>query len=490
MSWFYGEPINDRPFSHYAEGFEFFSSRCDFDGGVYVVVPDINESPDPKRLMKATAECIGYHACVIHKELNGFRGYGGIHYEFIGREEADKLKKEFGLNVHQEQFMQDHMNIPKQLHVGFQNRNDTYTGKLGYVIYTDEKGKRRKEGSWEGWRSKSIDPLDVENVPTSGFVLNRKAGGVGSGWGWNDRVEKVRVYDPRDFEFEISIPNLLFILSECNAIKGKGLEGEFVYAWAGTELILLPVTSQEYITSVEFTKAKSMKVTKADMIEGHVYKNKDLQDMIYLGRLDHRKEIERASIVNGPDMKSHIFYNTATEDWVFERGFTRLSYKVGDEPHPEFADKYTAFMESKYVSPFKQFKIIDVPEDEDNYHRRWGFFIIELDGVNRIFREDNIYDPRHQEQRNSYYYRNDYYRITDADREFKIELDLNKLDDPEYALTFDKMVFNDEHRYSHRDRRLGIWEDDERLKGATIKTLVYELESGTTEKVSGYVSQR
>ncbi|MFY0656169.1 MAG: hypothetical protein JXR12_05285 [Neptunomonas phycophila] len=100
MSWFYGKPMNDMPFSHYAEGFDFFSSRCDFSKGVYVVVPDINESPDPMRLMKATAEVMGYHAFNIHKELNGFQGYGAIHYEFIDSEKAKELKKEFGLNVY------------------------------------------------------------------------------------------------------------------------------------------------------------------------------------------------------------------------------------------------------------------------------------------------------------------------------------------------------------------------------------------------------
>ena len=32
--------------------------------------------------------------------------------------------------------------IPKKINVGFQNRKDTYTGKLAYVIYYDEDGKR------------------------------------------------------------------------------------------------------------------------------------------------------------------------------------------------------------------------------------------------------------------------------------------------------------------------------------------------------------
>jgi hypothetical protein len=41
--------------------------------------------------------------------------------------------------------------------------------------------------------------------------------------------QHIVVYDPRGFEFEISIPNLLYILQECTSTKGKGLDGEFVY---------------------------------------------------------------------------------------------------------------------------------------------------------------------------------------------------------------------------------------------------------------------
>ncbi len=35
--------------------------------------------------------------------------------------------------------------IPKKLKVGYQYRDDTFTGKLAYVIYYDEKNKLRKE---------------------------------------------------------------------------------------------------------------------------------------------------------------------------------------------------------------------------------------------------------------------------------------------------------------------------------------------------------
>lgn len=66
------------------------------------------------------------------------------------------------------------LNIPDKIKVGFQERGDTYTGKLSYVTYINKKGKLAKEISWEGWRDKEITPLELDNVPTEGFVLNKK----------------------------------------------------------------------------------------------------------------------------------------------------------------------------------------------------------------------------------------------------------------------------------------------------------------------------
>ena len=127
--------------------------------------------------------------------------------------------------------MKSNIFVPKRINVGFQERSSTYTGKLAYVIYYDEKGTLRKEKSWNGWRNKEIPNEEFDNVPTEGFVLNKHVGGYASGW--EHRNSYCRVYDPRNFEFEISIENLLYILECCDSIKGKGLQGEFVYAWDG-----------------------------------------------------------------------------------------------------------------------------------------------------------------------------------------------------------------------------------------------------------------
>ena len=74
--------------------------------------------------------------------------------------------------------------IPKQLNVGFQERHDTFSGKLGYVIYFDEKGKLRKKDSWDSWRNKAIPNELYDNEPVEGFVLNKNVGVQVSYWSY------------------------------------------------------------------------------------------------------------------------------------------------------------------------------------------------------------------------------------------------------------------------------------------------------------------
>lgn len=176
--------------------------------------------------------------------------------------------------------------IPDRIRVGFNRRGDTYTGKLAYVIYYDKSGKLRKEKSWKTWCDHKIPAQEFKNEPTEGFVLNKGVGGARQSWGWNARNEYIRVYDPRDFEFEISVANLLFILRECDCSRGKGLEGKFVYSWDGTELVLLPAGSQEYKQSSEFTDLKDKKIYIRDLVVGTTHKTKNQELHTYLGKLD------------------------------------------------------------------------------------------------------------------------------------------------------------------------------------------------------------
>ena len=177
--------------------------------------------------------------------------------------------------------------IPEKIRVGYQNRNDTYTKKLAYVIYYDEKNKLRKETSWQRWRDEKIEPDDFDNEPTRGFVLNKKVGDYAGDWG-EHRQAYCRIYDPRGFEFEITINNLLYILEHCDCLKGKGLDGEFVYGWDGKDLILIPVDSPDYKAIKTYTdKIQNGKKFKGkDLIIGATYRTKQDEQWVYMGRFD------------------------------------------------------------------------------------------------------------------------------------------------------------------------------------------------------------
>lgn len=247
--------------------------------------------------------------------------------------------------------MKTNIFVPSKINVGFQNRQDTYTGKLAYVIYFDEKGKLRKQTSWDGWRDKNIPNEIYDNEPTEGFVLNKKVGG--NNYSWNPRQTYTRVYDPRGFEFEITIPNLLWILENCNCIKGKGLEGQFVYGWDGKELVLVPVESTDYkeiqeknkiIHNNEFIKAK-------DLIVGATYEMLNGIRYVYMGKYDVY------------DIITNRYHDRKRYSYQPEEGWeVPLSDKWIDDS--VFGDEKTRF---EIINQGKQFWFIKLGNPESDY---------------------------------------------------------------------------------------------------------------------------
>ena len=321
--------------------------------------------------------------------------------------------------------------IPKICKVGFNLRSDTYTGKLGYVIYHDGK-KWRKEPSWESWREKyisveeyerlkkvdydnmlknyqksmwnektrkyepttyekalvhlgkyeeynfrhgvqdeKIKPFEFDNIPTEGFVLNKKAGG--NRYSWNPRQTYCRVYDPRGFEFEITIPNLLFILQESNCMKGKGLEGEFIYSWEGKDLVLLPVQSEEYQKCNDFTKLQDGKLYKKDMVEGCIYETSQKEKLIYIGHMKYVNTYKwRDEFKINDDIKKKYVFCKVDDDlkskyfsWTNLTSLTTIKRKVTNEPVENYAFLMDEFINSKNSTKnIKEIKYIPI---DNNY---------------------------------------------------------------------------------------------------------------------------
>ena len=305
--------------------------------------------------------------------------------------------------------------IPNKINVGYQNRQDTYTGKLAYVIYFDQFGKLRKEKSWEGWRDKKIPNQEFENVPTEGFVLNKDVGGARRSYGWNVRNEYVRVYDPRDFEFEISIANLLFILRECDCSRGKGLEGKFVYAWQGTELVLLPTCSVDYQDCKEFTELQSKKISAKELIAGATYVTKSQDNLIYLGRFEKWSPFDKDAyggrysdacnkLKNAKGLKQHVFWKPPNKkfkgDYEFVSGMSKLGAVLSDTPVPELAELVEQYYMSKWGSKVVEFLLEDPPtkkkkKDDHYYHRDYLAYETSEGSGEYVLYFESEYDKAH-----------------------------------------------------------------------------------------------
>jgi hypothetical protein len=174
--------------------------------------------------------------------------------------------------------------IPKKLKIGFRERTDTFTKKLAYVIYYDEKNVLRKQKSWDSWRDKNIEPIELDNNPMDGFVINKNVERYNWSHFSNNR-SYIRIYDSRGVEFEITPENLIGILMHSDCSR-RVLEGKYVYAWSGKELVLLPTNSQEYVDSVAYTKRLETKISARELTAGLSYKTKKGEDVIYMGRYD------------------------------------------------------------------------------------------------------------------------------------------------------------------------------------------------------------
>lgn len=65
--------IADKPFSHEGRyGTRLLAKRCDFAGGVTLVVP---QNQTRERFASDMMQIAGYHAATILPDLNGFAGY-------------------------------------------------------------------------------------------------------------------------------------------------------------------------------------------------------------------------------------------------------------------------------------------------------------------------------------------------------------------------------------------------------------------------------
>lgn len=306
--------------------------------------------------------------------------------------------------------------IPKKLKVGYVKRNDTYDGRLAYVVYYDNKGKIPKQRSFDNWVNKEIPTVEFDNTPFNGFVLNKSI----TRYAWDhfgNTTTKIRIYDSRGAEFEITAENLLGILTQVDCIK-RDLAGEMVYAWSGKELVLLPCNSDEYKQALAFTEARNHHLTSKQLVPGRVYINRDNNKVVYLGKLSiaindsyYRYDRDKPQLGFSRE-KRFLFVPLAFAD----EGSLKLvehrrelnkyvSSEVSEDIHPMFASLLLQHLDNKNNSQgIKQFvsKPLDMDFIRDRFKNKQVVFVTptrtQHNGLHNIFKlvpiqSDSSSDP-------------------------------------------------------------------------------------------------
>jgi hypothetical protein len=265
--------------------------------------------------------------------------------------------------------------VAPKIKVGFQNRSDTFTGQLAYIIYYDLKGKLRKEKSWDSWRDHKIDPKEFDNVPTEGFTINKDIKRYSGEWFSSTRT-MIRVHDPRGFEFEVTTENLIGILMHTDCLR-RGLVGEFVYAWCGTDLVLLPTNSEEYQNAVKYTAGLGKKVSAKSLVPGVSYKTKREGNVIYIGRMNWYEYKDQNRYYptrwNGDraGVKVHVFTEDDGETFFKKSSAEFLAEVNSDAPVSNYAELVDKFNKKTYANKFTRFEFRPISFNPETKKTDW-----------------------------------------------------------------------------------------------------------------------
>lgn len=211
--------------------------------------------------------------------------------------------------------------IPQELKVGYQKRDDTFTGKLAYVNYKNSKGEWSLNKSWNSWIDSSQGVLEINNAPLSGYVVNKSKTRYFSCSG---RSTMIRIYHPNGFEFEITPDNLCTILSHSD-ISHSYISQECIVAFEAGKIILVPTNSAVYQKAIQETQRKNSKLTEALEV-GSIYitNTTDKSSCIYLGKHNLSLLTSIASVrttnfgfnIPNKNKKTDIFWNQSQSKFV------------------------------------------------------------------------------------------------------------------------------------------------------------------------------
>lgn len=176
--------------------------------------------------------------------------------------------------------------IPEKVYVGFQGRRWQDEVPLGFMTpYTDDKAGEKRRATVDKWakgyhNQKTFNSVIMENKPMIGFKIGRA---IRRSRSWSSSgASKVRIEDPRGFELEITIENLVMLM-DGNLIENGELVGECVWGRDGGDNILLPLNSEPYKHSMSTKAAISSAISLREINPGDHIKLITGEEGVYFG---------------------------------------------------------------------------------------------------------------------------------------------------------------------------------------------------------------
>jgi len=128
-------------------------------------------------------------------------------------------------------------------YVGFQkgryDREEAFR-MLGFATpNTGDYAFKKRKATVDGWAEKELAPMDLDNKPTHGFKI------VDTVSRYSTSNKFFRVEDPRGFELEIDVNNLLDLIEHHTIVQGTIME-PLVWARYGGNNYLISSNSEEY----------------------------------------------------------------------------------------------------------------------------------------------------------------------------------------------------------------------------------------------------
>jgi hypothetical protein len=161
--------------------------------------------------------------------------------------------------------------------------------------YEDNAAGRKRQAQVDSWSRGKMNSTIIDNTPMIGFRVSRGLRRLG----WTHHATSVRIEDPRGFEVDISVSNMM-MLTDNNLLENGEILRECVWGRDGGMNVLLPVNSSPYLAATVNTERMASTVNSRSVALGDTVLLKNGQQGRYLGSMYPWRSTQSGSAYRQP----------------------------------------------------------------------------------------------------------------------------------------------------------------------------------------------